>query len=465
MGYKPEKTSKSREPSRSTSSVSLAMHDDSRNMGQRFYVRVLDGKLGQDHATSLDEPDDELRQLSEASAVDDRESLMGAVRRLSYGSAARLFRACKLDEHGIGLEALSESLGEHEALSVSDGGHKVISEPLGGHEVISETVEEHEMLSEPLACLDGISEPLEGHEATHEALGHAASWIPCGNRSEAVRDDRDTLNELDVAALKEWKESLKSCRFDVEDGDKRSDWKCDAAVSAAVSTDASMSEARRDGASFGTTTLASTEEAGEVWHEVSEVIPFCDAWDDSDILFHECPGCFYIGDDDGELSPDTDDGILYSLEWVEGLTYLKSLKTECLDALDAYGEEVVGGEAASALEEIVEEDLPLEENGKELSSHIANGHVPYLSSCDACCRARGKIPAKRISRGPEPSMFGADYTYFGPLKVLTLVAFMTQMCMVAIMTENADSNARAINRAWSELGLSGRAVSCKLDGE
>ena len=62
-------------------------------------------------------------------------------------------------------------------------------------------------------------------------------------------------------------------------------------------------------------------------------------------------------------------------------------------------------------------------------------------------------------------MFGADYTYFGPLKVLTLVAFMTQMCMVVIMTENADSNARAINRAWSELGLGGRAVSCELDSE
>ena len=456
LGCKSEKPTKSREPSKSTSSVSLAMHDDSRNMGQRFYVRVLDGELGQDHATSLDEPEDELRQLLEASAVDDRESLMGAVRRLSYGAAARLFRAWKLDDHGIGPEALSESLGE-QAISVSDRGHRLISEPLGGHEVISETVGEHEMLSEPSTCLDGLSEPLGGHEVPHEALGHAVSRIPF--RSEAVEDDRETLNEPDVAALKEWKESLKSCRFDVEDGDKRSDWKDDAAVSAAVSNGASISEARRDGASFGTKTLASTEEASDVWYEVSELTPSCDAWDDSDNLFHDCPECFYIGDDDDELSPDSDDGVLYSLEWVEGFTYVKSLKTE---HLNAFGEEAV---STLAEEDAVEEDLPLEENGVKLFSHVSCGHVPYLSSCDSCCRARGKIPARRISRGPEPSMFGADYTYFGPLKVLTLVAFMTQMCMVVIMTENADSNARAINRAWSELGLSGRAVSCKLDGE
>ena len=42
---------------------------------------------------------------------------------------------------------------------------------------------------------------------------------------------------------------------------------------------------------------------------------------------------------------------------------------------------------------------------------------------------------------------------------------MTQMCMVVVLSENVGSNARAINRAWSEIGLGGRAVSCKLDSE
>lgn len=105
-------------------------------------------------------------------------------------------------------------------------------------------------------------------------------------------------------------------------------------------------------------------------------------------------------------------------------------------------------ELVRTVEAEVEEDLPLGEHERMMMQHVSQRHVPYLAGCEACARSRGRIPARRIARGPDPFALGADFAHFGPWKLLTLVVFLTQMvCVVVLMGDNVDSNARAVNRA------------------
>ena len=119
----------------------------------------------------------------------------------------------------------------------------------------------------------------------------------------------------------------------------------------------------------------------------------------------------------------------------------------------------------SSEERDVEEAEP-EASGVELYSHVAHGHQPYLSTCMSCVRACGRAPARRLRHAHGPSSIGADFTFMGSLKILVIVVFCTGFLSAFVMDPvNSESNARSVNRALKEGGLTGRHVELNSDGE
>ena len=108
-------------------------------------------------------------------------------------------------------------------------------------------------------------------------------------------------------------------------------------------------------------------ECGEVFHERCET-ETTELFRGPDEKFLECPEHFFIGDDGEDANEDSDRGLLYTLEWCSGLTYVKNA-----------AERPIAEEFMAVGEDEVEEDLPLEEHEKELFKHVCRGHVPYLA--------------------------------------------------------------------------------------
>lgn len=79
------------------------------------------------------------------------------------------------------------------------------------------------------------------------------------------------------------------------------------------------------------------------------------------------------------------------------------------------------------------DDLPLEECELELGpegwyDHISRGHQPYLSSCLACARAQGKIPARRLRLGSRSrSVVNSDFGFRGGIRFLIMMVAATGM--------------------------------------
>lgn len=114
---------------------------------------------------------------------------------------------------------------------------------------------------------------------------------------------------------------------------------------------------------------------------------------------------------------------------------------------------------------LVEEPEP-DTTGVELYEHIAKGHQPYLSNCMSCVRACGRSPARRLRNTHGPSAVGADFTFLGSLKILVMVVFCSGFLSAFVVSPvNSESNARAVNRALREGGLTGRQLDLHSDGE
>ena len=61
------------------------------------------------------------------------------------------------------------------------------------------------------------------------------------------------------------------------------------------------------------------------------------------------------------------------------------------------------------LEESNTQEPDLQLSDQPLFDHLCKGHQPYLSSCEACSRACGRIPARRVKHPKGP------YEIAGPL--------------------------------------------------
>ena len=121
-------------------------------------------------------------------------------------------------------------------------------------------------------------------------------------------------------------------------------------------------------------------------------------------------------------------------------------------------EEMGGEECDGEIEEVALE-------GDPLYKHIAQGHVPHVSSCESCSRAAGRIPARRLKFGRSRCCLGADYGYFGKVRFLCVVVYATGMLLASVMTADSDRNARTLNQMLRELGVTGKNIELVSDGE
>ena len=113
--------------------------------------------------------------------------------------------------------------------------------------------------------------------------------------------------------------------------------------------------------------------------------------------------------------------------------------------------------------EDVEIDTPLE--SPSLYEHLAQGHVPYANVCEACTRARGRAPARRLKHSKGPYEIACDFTFLGPLKIFVAVVLYTSMVGTVVWSENDETNIRGINSCFREMGLVGKTVEATIDGE
>ena len=85
--------------------------------------------------------------------------------------------------------------------------------------------------------------------------------------------------------------------------------------------------------------------------------------------------------------------------------------------------------------------------------------------CEACTRARGRAPARRIKHSKGPYEIACDFTFFRPLKIFVTVVLYTSMVGTVVWSENDESNIRGINNCFREMGLVGKTVEATIDGE
>ena len=123
-------------------------------------------------------------------------------------------------------------------------------------------------------------------------------------------------------------------------------------------------------------------------------------------------------------------------------------------------------------EEAEEDGDPEELAGPDLElgpgstyDHLCKGHYPYLKSCRSCARANGKIPARRLVQPVGKTEIGADFGFLGHVRFLVIVVMFTQMVSVIPMTDDRERDLRSCNMSLKELGLTGKHIHLRLDGE
>ena len=123
-------------------------------------------------------------------------------------------------------------------------------------------------------------------------------------------------------------------------------------------------------------------------------------------------------------------------------------------------------------EEAEEDGDPEELAGPDLElgpgstyDHLCKGHYPYLKSCRSCARANGKIPARRLAQPVGKTEIGADFGFLGRVRFLVIVVMFTQMVSVIPMTDDRERDLRSCNMSLKELGLTGKHIHLRLDGE
>lgn len=97
-------------------------------------------------------------------------------------------------------------------------------------------------------------------------------------------------------------------------------------------------------------------------------------------------------------------------------------------------------------------DLPLSE--QPLYEHLCQGHQPYLSSCNACSRASGRIPARRLEHPKGPYEVALDITFLGPLRILVAVCCLVYFNAWCILHDGRVGQGRPdaqrlVQRVWT----------------
>ena len=113
------------------------------------------------------------------------------------------------------------------------------------------------------------------------------------------------------------------------------------------------------------------------------------------------------------------------------------------------------------------EDLRVPLSSFSLHRHRCNGHFPFDENCAACCSSKGRVPARRLRRKlqRENQTVGLDFFYFGKLRVLLVMHLGSRYTLCLPAPELSDDLAFNLTRALKECGLSGKAVTFRLDNE
>ena len=106
---------------------------------------------------------------------------------------------------------------------------------------------------------------------------------------------------------------------------------------------------------------------------------------------------------------------------------------------------------------------------RALRDHQCHGHQPYVSNCDSCLCARGRVPARRVKDSQKmSSVLGMDYLFFGKLRVLLIVHEMSRYLMAVPIQDEARTDphaVEAIGKFVKEVGLQNRSITLRCDNE
>ena len=102
-----------------------------------------------------------------------------------------------------------------------------------------------------------------------------------------------------------------------------------------------------------------------------------------------------------------------------------------------------------------------------LHRHRCQGHFPFDENCTSCCSSKGRVPARRLRRKlqRENQTIGLDFYYFGKLRVLLVMHLGSRYTLSLPAPELNDDLVYNVIRSIKECGLTGKAVTFRLDNE
>lgn len=107
----------------------------------------------------------------------------------------------------------------------------------------------------------------------------------------------------------------------------------------------------------------------------------------------------------------------------------------------------------------------LEESVAAYARHCSTGHWPYSRDCKSCCKARGRMPARRREKEEQFSV-GVDFLFFGnKIRVFLAVVVSTHMMFAHVMRPSYHRNVSAISAGMAEIGATGQEIEWVGDQE
>ena len=124
---------------------------------------------------------------------------------------------------------------------------------------------------------------------------------------------------------------------------------------------------------------------------------------------------------------------------------------------------------SSAIPDVPEEPVvPVSLTAERLRRHRDCGHQPYLSFCDTCQSARGRLPARRKNMKSHygPGELQVDFGFFGRhCRFLLIVHVLSGYLSTVVLGPEDPVPVPAICKALSEMGLSGLDIVVHGDQE
>ena len=113
-------------------------------------------------------------------------------------------------------------------------------------------------------------------------------------------------------------------------------------------------------------------------------------------------------------------------------------------------------------------EVPVYLTSERLKAHRNKGHQPYLSCCDTCQSARGRVPARRkhMKHHHGPGELQVDFGFFGKnVRFLLMVHVVSGYIHTVVLGPEDEVPAVSVCKAFTEMGLSGLDIVVHGDQE